>query len=43
MGRDIGHQYVSMPQNDLHQIDQVVREYEGSGKGLAHFLFLIAI
>jgi len=38
MERDIGNQYVSMPQNDLHQIDQVVREYEGSGKGLAHGL-----
>ena len=38
MERDIGSQYVSMPQNDLHQIDQVVREYEGSGRGLAHGL-----
>ena len=33
-----GNQYVTMPQNDLHQIEQVVREYEGSGKGLAHGL-----
>lgn len=31
-------QYVTMPQNDLRQIEQVVREYEGSGKGLAHGL-----
>ncbi|MBI3815316.1 MAG: hypothetical protein HY279_12750 [Nitrospinae bacterium] len=35
---DINSQYVNMPQNDLHQIEQVVREYEGSGKGLAHGL-----
>lgn len=38
MERDIGNQYVSMPQNDFHQIEQVVREYEGSGRGLAHGL-----
>lgn len=38
MAIDINSQYVSMPQNDLHQIEQVVREYEGSGKGLAHGL-----
>lgn len=38
MAIDSNSQYVSMPQNDLHQIEQVVREYEGSGKGLAHGL-----
>ena len=38
MAIDISSQYVSMPQNDLHQIEQVVREYEGSGRGLAHGL-----
>ena len=38
METDGNNQYVSMPQNDLHQIEQVVREYEGSGKGLAHGL-----
>ncbi len=38
MAIDISSQYVSMPQNDLHQIEQVVRKYEASGKGLAHGL-----
>lgn len=38
MVMDNNNQYVGMPQNDLHQIEQVVREYEGSGKGLTHGL-----
>lgn len=38
MAINSNNEYVHMPQNDLHQIEQVVREYEGSGKGLAHGL-----
>jgi len=38
MENNIRNQYVGMPQNDLHQIEQVVREYEGSGRSLAHGL-----
>lgn len=38
MPTNISADYVSMPQNDLHQIDQIVREYQASGKGLAHGL-----
>ena len=33
------HDYVTMPQNDLHQIEQITREYEGEpSKGIAHGL-----
>ncbi len=33
------HDYVTMPQNDLHQIEQIAREYESEpSKGIAHGL-----
>ncbi len=33
------HEYVTMPQNDLQQIEQIAREYEGEpSKGIAHGL-----